>query len=60
MMFRKVSEFYFEIYHEMSNKCTDQSSAHRKKTELIYYDSVLIFNATQARALFQLNFSNST
>ena len=41
-MFRKNSEteihdvqknlrIYSEIYHEMANKCPDQSSAHRKK-----------------------------
>ena len=27
-MYGRIPEFYSEIYHEMSNKCHDQSSAH--------------------------------
>ena len=30
---QKNLRIYSEIYHEMANKCPDQSSAHRKKTE---------------------------
>ena len=59
-MFRKNSEteihddqknlwIYSEIYHQMANKCPDQSSAHRKKTEWNFYDSVLKYHETSVR-----------
>ena len=35
-MFMLNSEFYSEIYNEMSNKCHDQNSGHRKNHNEIF------------------------
>ena len=48
-MFRRIPECYVEIFHEMSNKCHDQSSAHSKIYNKKFYDSVLSFKDAQIR-----------
>ena len=42
----------------MSNKCPDQNSAHRKKTETGFtmIDSVMIFNDTRVRVYLKYQF----